>query len=137
MPIEIGDRPEENLLAFARQWADLLGQGKLLEACALLDGPDEYGGLWTPERLQNELNETYSPETIFYREHPEGPFFTSPFDAPSGRERFHCDAFDDGNGYWVDYDLPISGEFSDLTALFNFRASGRLYRVALEDLHVM
>lgn len=46
-------------------------------------------------------------------------------------------AFDDSSGYSVEYDLPLNGAYSDLTAQFEFLLSGSDYVATLHDLHVL
>ena len=128
---------ETDLVAWAQDWFDLLAAGRLAEACGRLDEPNHYGVVWTPEAIVELVQETFPAETIFGRAHPEGPRFTSPRTA-RGRERHHFSAFADGSGFSLDYDVPLNGEFSDLTAQFEFHwRAGRTLAIRLHDLHVM
>jgi len=128
---------ESDLVTWARDWFDVLAAGRLAEACARLDEPNHYGMRWTPEAITALLNETFSPGTVFAARHPEGPRFTSPRTA-TGREGLDVGAFADGSGFWLNYDIPLNGEFSDLTAQFEFRWRGpRTLAARLHDLHVM
>lgn len=132
-----GPDVEAELLAWARDWFELLAEGRLAEACARLDEPTSYGMVWTPEAIVGLVRETFGPETRFAAAHPEGPRFTSAR-AASGRERPSVGAFADGSGFWLDYDVPLNGEFSDLTAQFRFLWRGpRALAARLHDLHVM
>ena len=45
--------------------------------------------------------------------------------------------FADGRGYSFEYDLPLSGEWSDLTAQFEFLRRPSGYAVVLHDIHVL
>ncbi len=128
---------EAALLDWSREWCELLAEGELAEACARLDEPNSYGVTWTPQAILQLVHETFNPETLFGRQHPEGPRFTSPRTAVGG-ERIDVGAFADGSGFWVWYDLPLNGEFSDLTAQLEFLWRGaRLLAVRLHDLDVM
>jgi hypothetical protein len=40
-------------------------------------------------------------------------------------------------GYWLDYDVPLNGQFSDLTAQFEFEPRQEGYAAVLQDLHVL
>ncbi len=40
-------------------------------------------------------------------------------------------------GYYAEHDVPLNGEFSDLTALFRFYRRGGELAVQLKDLHVL
>ena len=33
----------------------------------------------------------------------------------------HIDELDEESGYWAEHNVPLNGEFSDLTAQFRFR----------------
>jgi hypothetical protein len=134
----IGDQDlDVAVLEWARDWFDLLANGRLEDACARLDEPNHYGTVWTPESIVELVLDTFGPATIFGREHPEGPRFTSARTA-AGRERSSFGTFADGSGCWLEYDVPLNGEYSDLTAQFEFswRTPGTL-AVRLHDLHVM
>ena len=45
--------------------------------------------------------------------------------------------FNDGSGYYMDYDLTTGGELNDLTLHVEFLKQGVDYSVSLEDLHTM
>jgi hypothetical protein len=45
--------------------------------------------------------------------------------------------FDDGSGYHFEYDIPLNGEWSDLTAIFRILKTPKGYVVFLNDLHVL
>lgn len=131
--------PEEEsaaLVHWIREWLDLLAAGQLAEACDRLDGPGPDGVDWTPAMLIALVDDTYRPGTPFRAAHPEGPVFT-PVATVRGRLRPEVIAFDDGSGYWVDHDMPLNGEVSDLTAQFAFYRRGDFFAVVLHDLHVM
>jgi len=128
---------ETNLVTWARDWFDLLAAGQLAEACGRLDEANHYGVVWTPETIFELVQQTFTPGTVFAREHPDGPRFTSPRTARGG-ERHHFGAFADGSGFWLNYDVPLNGEFSDLTAQFEFHwRTARTLAARLHDLHVM
>jgi len=128
---------ESILLGWARRWCELLAAGELGHACAQLDEPNTDGTVWTPEAISALVQEAFAPETNFGRRHPEGPRFTSPRTAV-GRERYLFGAFADGSGFWFDYDVPLNGAFSDLTAQFEFSwRAPRMLAALLHDLHVM
>ncbi len=128
---------EAELVTWVRDWLDLLAAGRLAEACGRLDERNHYGMVWTPEAITELVQETFAAGTVFAREHPEGPRFTSPRTAV-GRERHDFGAFADGSGFWLNYDIPLNGEFSDLTAQFEFRwRATRILAARLHDLHVL
>jgi hypothetical protein len=45
--------------------------------------------------------------------------------------------FKDGSGYSVEHDVPLNGEWSDLTAQFEFVGKSPEFEVILHDLHVL
>jgi hypothetical protein len=61
----------------------------------------------------------------------------TPVATARGRDHAHVGAFDDGSGYWVNHDVPLNGEYSDLTAQFEFRRRGNALAATLHDLHVL
>ena len=40
-------------------------------------------------------------------------------------------------GYSVEFDIPLNGEVSDLTAQLEFNKKGRVFEVVLHDIHVL
>ena len=115
----------------------LLAQDRLAEACAQLDEPNCYGRVWTPELILEIVHDTYSPDTLFYRDNPEGPVFTDPDGVKKPPYKGEVSPFNDGRGYCLDYDVPLNGEWSDLTAQFEFFKRPNGLAVVLDDLHVM
>lgn len=130
------EAPAESIVAFVKGWMKLLAEGRVEEACALLDEPNGYGITWTPRLIQETVNSTFSPESGFYETHPEGPIFTNPFELEEQLE-IEVVEFDDKRGYAFDYDVPLNGEWSDLTAQFEFLRRSDGYSVVLHDLHVL
>ena len=130
------EHAEGKLVAWVREWLDLLAAGRLGEACARLDGPAADGAPWTADRLRAAVAETFGPGTRFRVAHPEGPVF-SPVRAARGRPAVAVGAFADGSGYWIDHAVPLNGEYSDLTAQFAFRWAGAALAASLCDLHVL
>jgi hypothetical protein len=86
--------------------------------------------------IQDVLEDNFSPETVFGKEHPEGVSVSS-VSGTEGEAQVDIVAFDDGSGYSVEHDVPLNGEWSDLTAQFEFLRFSKGYAVVLHDLHVM
>lgn len=130
------EAPAESIVAFGKGWMKLLAEGRVEEACALLDEPNTYGILWTPRLILETVNSIFSPESRFHETHPEGPIFTNPFEL---EEQIGIEVveFDDKSGYAFDYNVPLNGEWSDLTAQFEFLKRSDGYAVVLHDLHVL
>ena len=53
------------------------------------------------------------------------------------KQRISVGQYNDGSGYWMDYDLTTDGELNDLTIHVEFLRHGMDYSVSLEDLHTM
>lgn len=128
--------PSQSIVAFVKGWMKLLAEGRFEEACAMIDQPHGYGITWTPGLIRQTVNATCSPETTFYQFHPEGPIFTNPFELEEQRE-IKVVKYDDGSGYTFNYDVPLNGQWSDLTARFEFLKRANGYAVVLQDLHVL
>ena len=134
--------PLEDILPFVKQWLQLLSEGKLTEACALIDEPAYDDVKWTPELILEIVSDTFSPESRFYRLHPEGPMFTSPYDLEEQTWLIR-DWLESGLGvenkgvFYFDYNVPLNGAWSDLSALFEFHRRENGCVVVLRDLEVL
>ena len=126
----------EAILAWITNWFDLLAQGRIEEACARIDEPGTYGRLWSAEQIVAAMDEAFDSESRFRRAHPEGLDFSKPQTAV-GSPFANINEYEDGSGYWAEHNVPISGEFSDLTAQFRFRWSNERLVVSLDDLRVI
>ncbi|WP_162055639.1 hypothetical protein [Pontibacter pamirensis] len=116
---------------FVREWVKLLSENKLDEACDMLDDPEDNGRsiFWDAATMTEAL--------LGYIGQRRMPSVSDPYRTDLGKERVSFIGCDEGN-YAVDYDIPIEGEWTDLTAQFTFKrhASG-LYLVLLEGLSVL
>jgi hypothetical protein len=130
------DAPEKSILDFVKRWMKLLADDPLDESCALLEHPNRFGVVWTPDLIKETVHDTFSPDTLFYKYHPEGPIFTDPYELEEQRDIEPIE-FDDGSGYAFDYAVPLNGEWSDLTAQFEILKRPNGYAVFLDDLHVL
>lgn len=126
----------EDLLAFIRDWFRLLANDRWPEAIAMLDEPNHYGIVWTPEYIRNALDSAFEPDCRFRVDHPEGPRFSDP-DTATGTCHADVLPFDDGHGFSADHDVPLNGSWSDLTAQFEFIRRPDGLAVILHDLHVL
>lgn len=130
------ENPASQILPFVKNWMKLLADDRFQDACEMIDRPNSYGIIWTPDLIKATINETFSPDTVFYDFHPEGPIITNPFELEE--QRFiEVVEFDGENGYAFEYDLPLNNERSDLTAQFEFIKDGDDYAFVLHDLHMM
>jgi len=134
--IVLSDTPKQDILTFVKQWMQLLADTHLQQACALLDMPNDDDMMWTPELLRHVIVTTFDPQSRFYDIHPEGPIVTDPEQLPEQCSHALV-ALVNSEGYQFDYDLPLNGAWSDLTAPFIFYKHGQGYVVVLHDLHVL
>jgi hypothetical protein len=111
---------------YVRSFFQLIAHGQWHSALAYLDLPSSYGRTWTQREIEKEL-ETYGSNGIA---------ISSPT-STSGTPYTSTGVFNDGSGFWLDFSVPLNGNWSDLTAQFEFKKTTEGYAVALEDLHVM
>lgn len=102
----------------------------------MIDLPNAWGIKWTPESIRELIDETFSPDTQFGAAHPEGPVFTQ-VDESTQSDHADTGPYDDKSGFWLDHDVPLNGEWSDLTAQFEFQKQSNGFAVVLIDLHVL
>ncbi len=55
----------------------------------------------------------------------------------SNQQEINLIAFNDGSGYYMDYDLTTNGKINDLTLQVEFKKEGEGYIVLFDDLHTM
>lgn len=122
--------------AFIQSWFDLLANGQVAQACAVIDKPNSYGIRWTPEKISDVLSDDFGPGTVFASEHPEGAVFATT-SRTKGNTKADVVQFRDGSGYSVEHYVPLNGEWSDLTAQFEFLGKPPEFEVILHDLHVL
>lgn len=56
---------EQTIVAFVRQWLKLLAAGRWQEACGMIDEPNCYGITWTPERIEQVIEDTSASAVAF------------------------------------------------------------------------
>ena len=132
--IEVGEKPEAELVGFVRGWFTLLARGEWERALAAIDEPHSSGGRWTKDRLMEVLHDVFGPSTRFGAEHGAARF--SDPEVATGTAHYSFGRLDAG-GFWVDHDVPLNGVFSDLTAQFEFLPRPGGFAVLLHDLHVL
>ncbi|MFB9865497.1 DUF7668 domain-containing protein [Rufibacter immobilis] len=122
----------EEAKLFIKEWIQLLSKDKFQEALNLLDQlPKEDGEFyWSKGKLEEVFKEYGNSERM--------PKIDDPFAMGKEGESFDFYKYDDGSGWAIEYDIPLDGKKSDLTADFTFiKSSGDLYSINLHDLHVM
>jgi hypothetical protein len=125
---------EPHLLAFVRSWCAHLASDDWTAALAMIDEPNGYGITWDRERILRLVHDAFHAGTGFARDFG-APYFSDPATA-TGDERCHFGDTEEG-GFWFDYDVPLNGIFSDLTAQFEAHPRADGLAIVLHDLHVM
>ena len=131
------------ILALCREWVSLVAAGRLDQAISLLHVPESYHQEqhWTADSLRTYIGNYGSWD-------PAGdgrvwgvtPIDTvsMPADRPDFRPRADVGHYDGKpHAGWVDLDLPLDGEWSDLTAQFEFSPVDDGIGLSLYDLHVL
>lgn len=126
------DRPDKSIIPFVKDWFVMMSDGRSEEACRSLDEPNCYGTVWTPDLINELLLDTFGEN---YGDLGP-PHISDPNDLRPVRF-YPPEPFDDGSGYFFDHDVPINGEWSDLTAQFEFKKREKGFAVILHDLHVL
>lgn len=116
--------PADAFAAFARRWFAALAEHCDAEAVAMHDEPNSSGIAWTPESIRAVIAHYGAREV------------TSP-DTASGEPHSSLVVLTDGSGFSYYHDVPLDGEWSDLTAQFEFLRRESGLAVVLHDLHVM
>jgi hypothetical protein len=132
--IQIPDTaPEATLLVFVRAWFKRIAAGRMQEACAILDEPNACGIRWTPERIHQAVEDAFGITSAFRSRHPMGFRWTDPDELGDGGNPQYCKVEGELD-YSFEHDVPLNGEWSELTAKFRFVRHSHGYAVALHDL---
>lgn len=126
----IANNDEEPIVVFTRfvhDWFHLLAHGNFAEALTQLDEPNRYGEHWSTEKIEDVLREYARTESVR---------IAAP-DMVPGEAHTNLGEFADGHGYWFDHDVPLDGQWSDLTAQFEFLSHPSGFTVVLHDIHVL
>lgn len=120
---------EKTFNKFARNWIRLLSVGKFEEAVKQIDGPNSHGIEWSETSIKRVIDE-HMGEIESYS-------ITDP-DEMEGDGRPNPIMFNGLTGFALDLDLPINGEWSDLTIQFEFIGKRKgYYFVILHNIHVL
>jgi hypothetical protein len=121
--------PERLLHQVAWEWLRLLASGQADRAMAMLDEPNSYGHLWSPDQLERVIRDAFG--------HTGRPLAVTAPDAVEGSDRFSCIRLKDGSGYSVELALPLDGAWSDLTVQLEFLGRPGALAMVLHDVHVL
>lgn len=133
----------EAVLPFAYEWVDLLARDRYEEAFDLLYHPTNEE--WTPE-IMRQLVANYGSLQPFH----DGRTFriTPPSSAVLGADRTNttqeicwCDEGErerrPQQAGFLDFDVPLNGQWSDLTLTFNVNEQPSGYVLELTGIHVL
>lgn len=137
------DASDGQILEVCREWVNLVAAGRVADAIDLLYVPTTYHASqhWTPVSLQTYIGNYGSWEPLDDGRVVRITSLTSAR-VPVGRPDFkpHVDVVRltrDRMAGSVDLDVPLDGEWSDLTAQFEFAPVDGGIGISLYDLHVL
>ena len=114
---------------FVRSWIGLLSKGKFKEAIKQIDAPNRDGVEWSVKSVQRVL-EDYVGKGVDFS-------ITDPNEM-EGDGRPNLIMFNGLQGFALDINLPINGDWTDLMVQFEFIKKGKgYYSVILNDIHVL
>ena len=122
---------DDELLSAVETWVADLVSSDYSAAISRTEHDPYYG--WTADLLRRVIEGYGTPEP-----HPGGPFRVTDPAAALGckRARVGREALPPGAIAVVEYDLPLNGEWSDLTATFRVEPRGDATCLVLEEVHV-
>jgi hypothetical protein len=116
-------------IEFVKNWIRLLSVGNFEEAIKQIDAPNNYGIRWSKESIQKIL-EDYIGKGVAYS-------ITDP-NIMEGDGKPNLIMFNGLQSFGFDFNLPINGNWSDLTVQFEFiKKTKGYYAVILHDIHVL
>jgi hypothetical protein len=132
MPLRL-DATDDELLAIVEAWIDDLARGDFIGAFGRTKHDAYYG--WTPELLESIVAGYGLPEP-----HPSGTRYVVTSRA-AARGRTHTRSVErEGTRLPIVarlyHNLPLNGEWSDLTASFRVERAATGLEVILEEIHV-
>jgi len=145
MPLKLNSKSREDIEKAVLHWIDLLSREKYIEAFELTFHDPYYqwtplllesviNGYGLPEEANEEIYKVTAPGTaIFARNHRvyKDVMF---FDRPLNRKKNLPNMKAIGR---IDYDLPLNGHWSDLTASFIILQGQDFFALELNDIHVL
>lgn len=143
MKVLPSDASDDEILEVCREWVELVAAGRLVDAIDLLYVPIGYhtSQHWTPETLQTFVGNYGSWEPLADRRVVRmTPLTTARVPVHRPNFRPHADIVRltrDRTAGSVVLDVPLDGEWSDLTAQFEFAPVDGGIGISLYDLHVL
>jgi len=125
---------DSEIIEFIESWVGDLINENYESAYAKMEHDPYYG--WSPDLIRNVIHGYGLPEP-----HPSGKVFkVTPISEATGdnpSRQIDRGPYDGNRLGYVYYDLPLNGEWSDLTATFRLEKHGDSLAVVLEEIHVM
>ena len=117
-------KEQEQFISFVEQALSILGEENYAAFLTLFDS----GGLEEQDLILalKYLDESRSIVKI-----------DDPIQIKSDNQIIDIHSYNDGSGYWMDYDLTTDGEPNDLTIQIEFLKKEEGYLVVLDDLHTL
>jgi hypothetical protein len=125
---------ERDFRTLIHHWIHLLADYQIEEADRTLDRPTGDETFWTAQKTIDTIHEIYNPSTRYYRQHAGRLTITA---SPDEADSIRVSAYHDGSGYWVDYDLYLNDERSDIVIQFQFKRILSGYLALVRDVHVL
>jgi hypothetical protein len=130
------DASDDELISAVRSWVDLLAIGDFAAAARFLHPPTAASDVegWTADSLETYIANHGSWEPL-----DDGRRMrVTPIESAGGSltPRFEVNRNDDRPPS-IEFDLPLDGEWSDLTALFELVEVDGKWAFTLYDLHVL
>lgn len=133
------DATDEQILDVLRDWIELLAQDKYNEAFEMFRYGENSG--WTPEHIRTWINNCTAWEPWDTGE----VFKVTSLKEPISGKSYNCDV-----NWWdspppnckeckgvVYFDLPLNGEWSDITAMFDIIELDDCLILELDDIHIL
>jgi hypothetical protein len=137
MLVRTANGPEADFIRLVRGWFKMIAAGRWDAAFALIDLPPNLGLPHTPERFRHEIEQDhFVPGTVFANAHPEGVIYSDP-DSVAGDGRPNLYQRNTPEVLEFEHDVPLNGEWSDLTSGWEFVVCAEGYLVRLDWLHVL
>jgi len=123
---------DATILAAVHDWVALLVEERYREAYDYLS--HDRGDHWSPHLIETVIHNYGSVEPL----HDGTMYRVTPLETATGgpTPRHEVDRFDDARAH-VWFDLPLNGQWSDLTATLFVNRSDDSLVLILDDIHVM
>jgi len=138
-PVVLPDTLHETILDFVRHWTQLLAQERFADATNILQALPDGAARYSIEKLKTAIG---MYDKNFRRASPEEReqfrrIVSDPATMDVEGERFDVYKRATGDEVIVEYRLPLDGEWSDLTAIFEAFPIENGYQIGLHDLRVL